>query len=63
MRHWVSFHKCEIDSKAIEVVDITDEKSVAVNVSYKLELKGIPKPQARPRLGRNGFFTPPETRT
>ena len=34
-------------------------KSVAVNVGYKLELKGVPKPQARPRLGRNGFLCTP----
>ena len=46
-------------SKAIEVVDITDDRSVAVNVSYKLELEGIPKPQAWPRLGRNGLFCTP----
>ena len=45
-------------SKVIEVVDITTDKSVAVNVSYKLELEGVPKPQARPRLGKYGFYNP-----
>ena len=32
-------------SKAIEVVDIATNKSVTVNVSYKLELEGVPKPR------------------
>ena len=43
-------------SKAIEVVNITNGSDVVVKVSYNLILEGTPKPQARPRLGRNGFF-------
>ena len=42
-------------SEAIEVVGITSG-DVVVNMSYKLELEDVLKPQARPRLGRNGFF-------
>lgn len=44
-------------SKAIEVVDTTGD-SVAVNVSYRLELEGVPNSQARPRLGKYGFYNP-----
>lgn len=44
-------------SKVIEVVDVTDE-SVVANVSYRLEQDGVPKTQARPRLGRGGFYNP-----
>ena len=46
-------------SKAIEVVDITNGGDVVVEMSYNLTLEGTPKPQARPRLGRNGFFHTP----
>lgn len=46
-------------SKAI-VVDIADDGSVAVDVSYncKLTLEGVPKSQAWPRLSKHGFCTP-----
>ena len=33
-------------SSVIEVVDITDDKSAVVDVSYKLEMGGDPQPQA-----------------
>ena len=46
-------------SKAIEVVNITNGSDVVVEMSYNLTLEGTPKPQARPRLGRNGFFYTP----
>ena len=46
-------------SKAIEVVDITNGGDVVVEMNYNLTLEGTPKPQARPRLGRNGFFYTP----
>ena len=46
-------------SKAIEVVNITNGSDVVVEMSYNLTLEGIPKPQARPRLGGNGFFYTP----
>ena len=46
-------------SKAIEVVNITNGSDVAVEMSHNLTLEGTPKPQARPRLGRNGFFHTP----
>lgn len=42
-------------SRVIEVVDVTTD-NVAVDMSYKLELEGIPKPQARPRLGKCGLL-------
>ena len=45
--------------KAIEVVNVTNGSDVAVEMSYSLALKGTPKPQACPRLGRNGFFYTP----
>ena len=32
---------------------------VAVEMTHKLTLEGTPKPQAHPRLGRNGFFCTP----
>ena len=41
------------------MVDITNGSDVVVKVSYNLILEGTPKPQARPRLGRNGFFYTP----
>ena len=46
-------------SKAIEVVNITNGSDVAVEMSYNFTLEETPKPQARPRLGRNGFFHTP----
>ena len=46
-------------SKAIEVVNITNGSDVVVEMSYNLTLGGTPKPQARPRLGRNGFVYAP----
>ena len=46
-------------SKVIEVVNITNGSDVVVEMSYNLTLEGTPKPQARPRLGRNGFFHTP----
>ena len=46
-------------SKAVEVVDIANGSDVVVEMSYNLTLEGTPKPQARPRLGRNGFFYTP----
>ena len=46
-------------SKVIEVVNITNGSDVVVEMSYNLILEGTPKPQARPRLGRNGFFYTP----
>ena len=49
-------------SKTTEVVDITGDEDVVVNVSYKMELEGVPKSQARPRLGRNGFFYNPRNK-
>ena len=48
-------------SKTVEVVDIIGDDNV-VDVSYKLELEGDPKSQARPRRGRNGFFYNPRNK-
>ena len=45
--------------KAIEVVNITNGSDIAVEMSCNLTLEGTPKPQAHPRLGRNGFFCTP----
>ena len=46
-------------SSTTEVVDITDDKEIVVHVSnYKLELEGVPQAQARPRLGKYGFYNP-----
>ena len=57
----VSFSRdnMSFSSKAIEVVNITNGGDVVVEMSYNLTLEGTPKPQARPRLGRNGFFLHP----
>ena len=46
-------------SKVIEVVNITNGSDVVVEMSHNLTLGGTPEPQARPRLGRNGFFHTP----
>ena len=46
-----------MSSKTTEVVDITNE-FVVVDVIYNLTLEGVPKPQARPRLGKCGFYNP-----
>lgn len=47
-------------SKSVEVVDITDDNGDAtVSMTFKMELEGIPKPKARPRLGKNCFFYTP----
>ena len=46
-------------SKAIEVVNITNGSDVVVEMSHNLTLEGTPKPEARRRLGRNGFFCTP----
>ena len=39
-------------SKAVEVVDLTGDDG------FRLELEGIPSSQARPRLGKYGFYNP-----
>ena len=48
-------------SKAVEVVDITNDRSITVNMTSgcKLELEGIPKSQARPRRDKGGAFHNP----
>lgn len=40
----------------VEVVDITDDSEV--RTSFKLELEGVPNAQARPRIGKYGFYNP-----
>ena len=45
----------EMFSKVIEVVDVDNG---VTGVSCKLDMEGVPKSQARPRLGRWGFCNP-----
>ena len=44
-------------SKVVEMVDLTGQVP-NISKSYRLEIDGVPKPQARPRLGRYGFYNP-----
>jgi len=39
----------------VEVVDITGD---TMTVGYRLELEGVPNAQARPRIGKYGFYNP-----
>ena len=45
-------------SSVVEVVDITNDNVTTVKNVVRMELKGVPTPQARPRLGRGGFHSP-----
>lgn len=45
-----------MSSRVVEVVDITDGDNVTV--AHRLEVDGVPKAQARARLGRHGFYNP-----
>ena len=45
-----------------KVVDVTGDGNPISTAYYKMEIKGKPKPMARPRRGRQGFFYNPSAK-